>query len=126
LDAGESATKKSPDRKPYKQTETESRVAREVSPGARAPPSNEGFDGELGNPKGRREQYLRRRRADEGEEGGATGLGFEREIVPSCSNFFFFEGSLLFDYVACSVGWALLVIGMGYWAGHALLQPRVA
>ena len=49
---------------------------------------------------------------------GATGLGFEREIVPSCSNFFFFEGSLLFDYVACSVGWALLVIGMGYWAGH--------
>jgi len=85
LDAGESATKKSPDRKPYKQTETESRVAREVSPGARAPPSNEGFDGELGNPKGRREQYLRRRRADEGEEGGATGLGFEREIVPSSS-----------------------------------------
>jgi len=82
LDAGESATKKSPDRKPYKQTETESRVAREVSPGARAPPSNEGFDGELGNPRGRREQYLRRRRADEGEErgGGArvgSPLGFE-------------------------------------------------
>jgi len=90
LDAGESATKKSPDRKPYKQTETESRVAREVSPGARAPPSNEGFDGELGNPRGRREQYLRRRRADEGEErgGGArvgSPLGFEREIVPSSS-----------------------------------------
>lgn len=33
-----------------------------ISPGPRVPPSDDGFDGELGNPRGRA-QYLRRRRA---------------------------------------------------------------
>lgn len=42
-----------------------SRGAKRISPGAGMPPSNDGFDGELGNPRGGREQYLRRRRADE-------------------------------------------------------------